>query len=75
MTSEEASPLSEILFELVLNLCKAFPALDPFRLRRKEADEVILLINKLSRQGRKKPISTESAKQRKKVYADQVNWF
>jgi len=73
--ADESSPLSEILFELVINLCKAFPALDPFRLRKKEADEVILLINKLSRQGRKKPSSPERMKQRKKVYADQVNWF
>ena len=57
-----------------MNLCHAFPSLDPFQLRKTEADEVILLINKLSRKGRKKPERTNSRTIRKKVYADQVNW-
>jgi len=57
-----------------MNLCHAFPSLDPFTLRKTDADEVILLINKLSRKGRKKPEHSSSGTIRKKVFADQVSW-
>jgi len=58
-----------------MNLCHAFPSLDPLILRKIQADEVIKLINKLSLKGRKKSSNPQTDKVRKKVYADQVNWF
>lgn len=51
-----------------------FTSLNPFIIRETDANEVILLINRLTRKGKKgKP--DQPKKIRKKVYADEVSWF
>ena len=51
-----------------------FPSLDPIRLRESDSDDVIYLINQLSQKGRQLGKSSLTQVNRKKVYADQVNW-
>ena len=69
-----ASPLSEILFDVIVSLCAAFPALNPFLIRDTDVDEVILLINRLTRKGKtKSPEVTQKVKVKK--FADEVSWF
>jgi len=60
-----------MLFQMVLSLTQMFPSLNPLSLRQYEAIEVIQLIHKIMISSQ----VSENKQQRKKVYADQVNWF
>ncbi|MGB7594701.1 MAG: hypothetical protein WBL80_03990 [Erysipelotrichaceae bacterium] len=62
------------MFDTIVGLCTAFPSLNPFLIRDTSADEVILLINKLTRKG-KAQHPDASPKIKVKKYADEVNWF
>jgi len=62
------------MFDLIITLCGAFPSLNPFTIRDAEADEVIWLINKMIEKGRMVEAPSKPTKQRKRVYADEVNW-
>lgn len=43
----------EIFFEMTMNLCKWFPSLSPFGIRREKAVEVLKLISRLGDRGRR----------------------
>ena len=60
-----------MLFQMVLSITQMFPSLNPLVLRQYEATEVIQLIHKIMSSSQ----VSENRQQRKKVYADQVNWF
>ncbi len=60
-----------LLFNIIVQLCVMFPALDPITIRSFEAIEVIRLIQRVMS---KKKIQ-EITPTKKKVYADQVSWF
>jgi len=60
-----------MLFQMVLSITQMFPSLNPLVLRQYEAIEVIQLIQKIMKSSQ----ISEPKHQRKKVYADQVNWF
>lgn len=75
MAEPSAAPLSMALFDLIVSLCTTFPSLNPLSIREYEALEVIGLINKMTRKGRLAETPGQPKKARKRVYADQVNWF
>ena len=56
---------------MVLSITQMFPSLNPLSLRQYEAIEVIQLIHKIMKSSQ----ISEPKHHRKKVYADQVNWF
>ena len=61
--------LYESFFEITTTLCKIFPALDPFTIRRTRAREVFILINRL----KKKPKNKKKAGQIRRPAGD--TWF
>lgn len=60
-----------MLFKMVHSLTQMFPSLNPLSLRQYDAIEVIQLIRKIIQSSHHR----EQGVSRKKVYADQVNWF
>ena len=44
--------LSDALFEIKVNICQSFPAMDPIRLRQEKCGEVLLLLRQMIRYNR-----------------------
>lgn len=65
-------PLSQILFKLECDLCKIFPSLNVFDIRKEKATEVFLLMRRINNTFEAK-IKTK----RKRVYADTATdgWY
>jgi hypothetical protein len=53
VTGEDSRPIDEVLFDMVVMVCKQFPALDPLRIRRERAIEVFGMVNKMLRHVRR----------------------
>ena len=51
----------EILFDLNINMCEAFPALDPFKVRAQRFHDVLLIFRRLNEKADKKS-KTEGVK-------------
>lgn len=67
-------PLFDIFFDIEVAICEKFPALSPFDIREKEAREVFLLIERLSRYNGRKKKETKGGKQVIRRPAGD-NWF
>lgn len=67
-------PLFDIFFDIEVTICERFPALSPFDIREREAREVFLLIERLSRYNRRKKKETKDGKQVIRRPAGD-NWF
>ena len=75
VASEQATPLSLEMFEMIINICNVFPSLNPISIRDTDALEVINLINKMIRKGRFHEEQSNQPKTKRVLkYADEVNW-
>lgn len=66
--------LYQSLFDLTQNLCKLYPALTPFSVRRERAKEVFLLIKRINTQPKTKDGQKVDSKGRIRRPAGD-NWF
>lgn len=59
-----------------MSICEMFPhTLDYFLLDEKPAEDVIFLICRLREKGKKTEPRSQQTEIKKRVYADQVNWY
>ena len=61
------------MFDLTNTLCKAYPALTPFAVRRERAREVFLLVRRMNSKPRKKGEEIDAQGRIRKPAGD--NWF
>lgn len=77
MTGDDSRPIDEVLFDMVVMMCKQFPSLDPIRIRRERAVDVFTTVRKMLRHIRKENSNyiTIRGKRMLKRKATNDSWF
>lgn len=70
---DDPIPLDDVLFGIVYNLCKEFPALDPFHVEGKPFHDVIVLYSDILRMRRTEKKQTDPDRVIRKKAGD--DWF